>query len=108
MLFRSIFSEGHTPGQMHSIIRGEHETIFFCGDLIPGVAWVHAPITMGYDRFPEKLIDEKHRFYAGDTHRNILLFYTHDPVYCVSKFSKSENGKIKAVDKVERLERLVL
>ena len=26
---------------------------------IPGAAWVHLPITMGYDRYPELLIDEK-------------------------------------------------
>ena len=30
-------------------------------DLIPGRPWVHLPITMGYDRYPELLIDEKTR-----------------------------------------------
>ena len=33
--------------------------IVFAGDLIPGAPWVHLPITMGYDRYPEALIDEK-------------------------------------------------
>jgi len=31
----------------------------FAADLIPGRPWVHLPITMGYDRFPELLVDEK-------------------------------------------------
>jgi hypothetical protein len=30
--------------------------------LIPGRPWVHLPITMGYDRYPERLIDEKRKF----------------------------------------------
>ena len=33
--------------------------LVFAADLIPGVPWVHLPVTMGYDRAPEKLIDEK-------------------------------------------------
>ena len=33
--------------------------VVFAADLIPGRPWVHLPITMGYDRYPELLIDEK-------------------------------------------------
>mgnify|MGYP003335743538 CR=1 FL=1 len=29
------------------------------GDLVPAVPWLHLPITTGYDRYPELLIDEK-------------------------------------------------
>lgn len=33
--------------------------ILFVADLIPGTSWIHLPVTMGYDRFPEQLINEK-------------------------------------------------
>jgi hypothetical protein len=41
-----------------------HGGVVFCADLIPGRAWVHLPVTMGYDRYPERLIDEKQDFLA--------------------------------------------
>src|SRR5512136_2528858 len=49
-------SEGHTPGLLCADLRWGKERLVFPSDLIPGTAWVHLPITMGYDRFPEKLI----------------------------------------------------
>ncbi|MCA8938616.1 MAG: MBL fold metallo-hydrolase, partial [Planctomycetes bacterium] len=55
---RFHYSAGHTPGLMLAEIEGR---VVFCGDLIPGRPWVHVPITMGYDRAPELLIDEKQR-----------------------------------------------
>ena len=57
--FSFLISNGHTPGQILSTVKGQKKSIFFCGDLIPGTPWVHLPITMGYDRYPELLIDEK-------------------------------------------------
>ena len=58
-----IFTDGHTPGQMHVLFTNQTgEGIFFAGDMIPGKAWVHLPVTMGYDRWPEKLIEEKTKF----------------------------------------------
>src|SRR5690606_3614632 len=42
-------SDGHTPGLLLAEIGG----IVFCSDLIPGRPWVHLPVTMGYDRYPE-------------------------------------------------------
>ncbi|MFA5906135.1 MAG: MBL fold metallo-hydrolase [Desulfobacula sp.] len=46
-----IESQGHTPGMMLSYIRTPGQTLFFAGDIAPGHAWVHLPITMGYDGF---------------------------------------------------------
>ena len=41
-------------------VQGEaHGGVVFCADLIPGRPWVHVPITMGYDRNAELLIDER-------------------------------------------------
>ena len=71
--------------------------VLFAGDLIPGTAWVHVPITMGYDRFPEQLIDEKKRI-LGDLHtRGGRLFYTHDPVVALSGVGQDERGRFRAI-----------
>lgn len=78
------YTNGHTPAQMHTVFRGDRETIFFAGDLVPGTPWVHLPVTMGYDRFPEQLIDEKHSVYQEALREQWLLFYTHDPVHPAS------------------------
>ena len=91
-----FYSDGHTPGQMLLIFRGDTETVFFCGDLIPGSPWLHTPITMGYDRFPELLIDEKTALYERALPENWLLFYTHDPRICASKCKKDSKGRMIA------------
>src|SRR5450432_3936009 len=46
---------GHTPGMLHARIAGEQARLFFAADLVPGRAWVHLHITMGYVRYPEHL-----------------------------------------------------
>ena len=71
---RFSFSDGHTPGLMLAEVGG----VVFCADLIPGRFWVHLPITMGYDRWPEKLIDEKKVFLEDKLARDVRLFFTHD------------------------------
>jgi glyoxylase-like metal-dependent hydrolase (beta-lactamase superfamily II) len=53
--------------------------LLFAADLIPGAAWVHVPITMGYDRFPELLIDEKRALLQSLAAAGGRLFFTHDP-----------------------------
>lgn len=91
-----ITSSGHTPGQMHALFKGDTGKIFFCGDLVPGQAWVHLPITMGYDRFPEQVIDEKAAVYERALAENWLLFFTHDPVVAGGHLIKSPTGKFEA------------
>jgi glyoxylase-like metal-dependent hydrolase (beta-lactamase superfamily II) len=78
---RMHFSDGHTPGLMLAEIVGNagHSGMVFCADLIPGSAWVHVPVTMGYDRYPEMLIDEKRAFLQDMHARSVRLFFTHDP-----------------------------
>ena len=97
--FTSFYqSSGHTPGQLHTIIKGKKQSIIFCGDLIPGTPWVHLPITMGYDRYPEQLIDEKKELYEISDLENLVLFFTHDPNHVASKVRKNEKGRYEAVD----------
>lgn len=91
-----IFTDGHTPGQMHTVFKGEQSTIVFCGDLIPGTAWVHLPVTMGYDRYPELLIDEKAALYKRALPENWLLFYTHDTAVKASRLACDAKGRFTA------------
>ena len=81
------YTNGHTPGMMHATI----EDIVFCADLIPGKAWIHVPISMGYDRFPELLIDEKSIFLDEHMKLGHKLFFTHDPEYAFAGIDKENN-----------------
>lgn len=67
--------------------------IVFAADLIPGRPWVHLPITMGYDRFPELLIDEKRALLEDLVTRRGRLFFTHDAEVAMSRVERDANGK---------------
>ncbi len=86
---RFSYSDGHTPGLMLAEVGG----VVFCADLIPGRFWVHLPITMGYDRWPEKLIDEKRAFLDDKLARNVRLFFTHDHDCAVARVVRDERGR---------------
>lgn len=105
---RFMFTDGHTPGQMHLIIQGKKYSMIFAGDLIPGISWIHLPITMGYDRYPEKLIDEKKTLYQSIDAENTILFYTHDPKYAGSRVLLNENGKYEASKKMDSFNGMIL
>jgi glyoxylase-like metal-dependent hydrolase (beta-lactamase superfamily II) len=85
--WRLHFSEGHTPGLMLVEVPGDAGPLLFAGDLIPGVPWVHAPITMGYDRFPERLIDEKTTLLTDLAARGGWVFFTHDKAVAMGKIT---------------------
>lgn len=106
--FEFLESEGHTPGQMHTLFKGSRQNVFFCGDLIPGRPWVHLPITMGYDRFPEMLIDEKAHIYQRAEKEHWLLFFTHDPGAAASQVKSATSGKFEPVEVQERLVRFAV
>ena len=94
-----IFTDGHTPGQMHVLFKDETgEQIFFAGDMIPGKAWVHLPITMGYDRWPEKLIDEKQSLYEKAEEEKWLIFFTHDKDIACARIRQNEKGHYESYD----------
>jgi glyoxylase-like metal-dependent hydrolase (beta-lactamase superfamily II) len=85
-------SHGHTPGLMLAEIGGDGGVVF-CADLIPGRPWVHVPITMGYDRYPELLIDEKRRFLEQMLARGVRLYFTHDPGCAMARVVRDESGR---------------
>ena len=93
-------SDGHTPGLLLAEIVGPevidgqpHGGVVFCADLIPGRPWVHVPITMGYDRNAELLIDEKRAFLEDKLARNVHLFFTHDPGCALARVTRDDKGK---------------
>ncbi len=96
-------SDGHTPGLLLTHLTGEEGSVSFCGDLIPGIPWVHLPVTMGYDRYPELLIQEKREFLDGCIRRGSRLLFTHDPETAMCGVEKNDKGKYQAVDEIERV-----
>lgn len=86
---RFHYSDGHTPGLMLAEVGG----VVFCADLIPGRAWVHLPITMGYDRWPEGLIDEKQDFLEDKLERSVRLFFTHDHGCALAEVTCDARGR---------------
>ena len=96
-------SHGHTPGLLLTTIATPRGPITFMGDLVPGVPWVHLPITMGYDRYPELLIDEKEALLARILADDGTVFFTHDPNVAASKLTRDTNGKFTATSPVAEL-----
>jgi glyoxylase-like metal-dependent hydrolase (beta-lactamase superfamily II) len=108
---RFHYSDGHTPGLMLAevvgpdLVDGEsHGGVVFCADLIPGRPWVHVPITMGYDRNAELLIDEKKAFLADKLRRNVHLFFTHDPQCALAQVTQDDKGKFGTTHEVAELQ----
>lgn len=97
---RFHWSQGHTPGLMLSEIVGPHgkEGVVYCADLIPGTPWVHLPVTMGYDRAPELLIDEKRTFLDDKLARGVRLFFTHDHATAMASPRRDERGRYTVAD----------
>lgn len=96
---RFHYSHGHTPGLMLAEIQAPSGGgVVFCADLMPGTAWVHVPVTMGYDRYPELLINEKQEFLADKLERGVSLFFTHDPQCALAAVDTDEKGRFVAVD----------
>ena len=107
---RFHFSEGHTPGLMLAELCGPagddrrpRGGLVFCADLVPGRPWVHVPITMGYDRYPEMLIDEKRAFLEDKLARNVHLYFTHDPGCALAQVTRDEKGKFGTTHEVAAL-----
>lgn len=85
------YSDGHTPGLLMSEINVKQEKYLFVSDLIPASQWIHTSIAMGYDRFPELLIDEKRELLSYVYKKKIKLFFTHDPNVVSCSIKKKNN-----------------
>jgi glyoxylase-like metal-dependent hydrolase (beta-lactamase superfamily II) len=94
--YRFHYSDGHTPGLLMTEVETDEGPVVFVGDLIPGAPWMHVPITMGYDRYPEKLIDEKRALLEDLLAREGRVFFTHDPEIAVAHVAQDERGRFFA------------
>lgn len=99
---RFEYTNGHTPGLMHAEIGGSGGMVF-CADLIPGRPWIHLPVTMGYDRFPERLIDEKNAFLTDKLRRDVSLFFTHDLDCAMASVVQDEHGRFSTANEIGTL-----
>jgi glyoxylase-like metal-dependent hydrolase (beta-lactamase superfamily II) len=119
---RFHYSDGHTPGLLLTEVVGPtpDRAVLFASDLVPGTPWVHLPITMGYDRYPEHLIDEKTALLHDLCARGAWIFYTHDPEVAMSRLALTPakggdgagqaqgSGRMSAVDAQKSLVQLPL
>jgi glyoxylase-like metal-dependent hydrolase (beta-lactamase superfamily II) len=92
--YRLHASHGHTPGLLLAEVdRGDEGPLVFVSDLMPGAPWMHVPITMGYDRYPELLIDEKQALLEDLLARGGSVFFTHDPDVAIARVARDERGR---------------
>lgn len=87
------FSNGHTIGMMLSYLNLPFGLLVYASDLIPGLPWIHLPVTMGYDRFPELVVDEKEQLLKRLIQENGSLFLTHDLHTACARVSQDANGR---------------
>lgn len=105
--WRLHWSDGHTPGLMLPEVAMPGGPVLFPSDLIPGAPWVHLPITMGYDRFPEGLIEEKQALLADLQARGGRLVFTHDPHIAMGRVVRDEKGRYGLEDSLTEVRGLV-
>ncbi|HAN30823.1 MAG TPA: hypothetical protein DCQ06_04430 [Myxococcales bacterium] len=106
--YRLHVSHGHTPGMLLTELPSEQGPIVFTADLVPGRPWVHLPITMGYDRYPELLIDEKHALLNDLIERNGRVFFTHDSEIALGRLSTNERGRFELIEPIATPTRMCL
>jgi len=106
--FRFHLSDGHTPGLLLTELETPAGSVVFCGDLIPGRPWIHLPVTMGYDRFPELLIEEKQALLQRCIERQTWLLLTHDAACVACRVQQDKRGRFGPVQEQVSLEGLEL
>jgi glyoxylase-like metal-dependent hydrolase (beta-lactamase superfamily II) len=101
--YRLRRSEGHTPGLMLAEIDGDVGPLVFASDLVPGRPWLRRALTMGYDRFPERLVEEKEQLLAELAARGGRVFFTHDPGCALARIALDERKEARALDPLPQL-----
>ena len=84
-----FLSEGHTTGLL-IVLLYTPRLLALTTDLIPGLPWIHLPVTTGYDRFPEKGVEEKELLLQRVVREKGALFLTHDPKTPFAEISFTE------------------
>jgi len=60
-------------------------------------------VTMGYDRAPELLIDEKRAFLEDKLARGVSLFFTHDTGCAMASVARDAKGRFATSNEVAEL-----
>lgn len=97
-------TDGHTPGLLHVELDLADGPVLYASDLIPGAPWVHVAITMGYDRWPERLVDEKTALLTDLEARRGRLVFVHDPHVACGRVVKDGRGRFSVTDTVPALD----
>lgn len=97
--YRFHTSDGHTPGLLMLEVDMPAGPVVYVSDMIPGAPWVHVPITMGYDRFPERLTEEKRALLTDLVARGGRLCFTHDPEVAIALVAVDAKGKFSATER---------
>ena len=87
------YSQGHTVGLLVTRMEVEGSPLVYGADLIPGMPWMSLPISIGYDRFPELLIDEKKAVFDALLAQEGRIYFTHDPNIACAKVCQDPQGK---------------
>ena len=88
----AIICEGHTTSQQLPIISDGHNTLLYCGDLIPTAAHVPLPYIMAYDLRPLQTLAEKRQVLTEAAAGNWTLFFQHDARVVTAKIASSDKG----------------
>ncbi len=89
-------SRGHTDGLQMVIAAGSREVLYYPSDLIPTLAHIRSAYTMGYDMWPDRLIEEKEALLAEIAERDGLLVFVHDPATCACRVKRGVAGFVVA------------
>jgi len=92
------FTDGHTIGMMLFETLYQNAPLFYASDLIPGAPWMHLPVTMGYDRFAEKIVEEKEELLSSLLKRNGRIVFCHDNKIAAANIALDEKGRYKALE----------
>lgn len=92
------FSNGHAYEQIIIKMQIKEQKYVFPTDLIPGRHWVNLPITMGYDRNPELIVNEKTPLLKEIYKDNAILIFVHDPDMPACRIEKNEKGSFVPVE----------
>ncbi len=96
-------SHGHTPGLLVTRVDSARGPITFISDCVPGVPWLRLPITMGYDRHPELLVEEKRGVLQRILREDGWVFFTHDPTTAACRLRSDGEGQFVAGETVAEL-----
>jgi glyoxylase-like metal-dependent hydrolase (beta-lactamase superfamily II) len=70
---------GHAPGMQIVIAQGDHGRLYHPADLLPTLAHLRSPGSLGYDAHPAQLGAEKEALLREVASLGGMLFFVHDP-----------------------------